>query len=157
MSGAVALRLAAEDPDDLRAISAAVQDAVMRIEDVSFNRRARSLTAVVNRFRWEEPRREERIRAVLRFDGVLAAQGRRRRSGATKGVASLLAVDFAPDAEPPGGVIRLVFAGDDAIALTVECVDATLVDVGPRWRARRPRHDDGGKDGAARGPRAVDS
>jgi len=47
------LRLLAEDADDLAVISAAVQDAVGKVGELSFEREARRFTLVLNRFRWE--------------------------------------------------------------------------------------------------------
>jgi hypothetical protein len=39
-------------------------------------------------------------------------------------------------------VVRLAFAGDGDLALTVECVDAALADVSPPWPTpRTPAHE----------------
>ena len=44
--------------------------------------------------------------------------------------------------EAPSGVIRLIFAGGPEIQLEVECVEAQMRDIGPRWRvAAQPNHD----------------
>jgi hypothetical protein len=57
-------------------------------------------------------------------------------------LASLLSVTYQADAEPPGGVVKLLFAGDGEIALSVECLEAVLVDMGAAWRTpRRPDHE----------------
>ncbi len=57
--------------------------------------------------------------------------------------AVLLSVDFDAAPEPPGGVIRLMFAGGGEIALNVECVDVILADVSRPWPTRRrPKHGD---------------
>lgn len=136
------LRLLAHDPEDLRVISALVQDAVLTGADLHFDRPRRRFALLVNRFRWEDRQRAsiagrpfERVRALLAFGDVLAIahQGFDRRDPDT--VLSLLAIEFAPDnpAEPgtPAGPgrITLVFAGDGAIALTVECLEVQLADV----------------------------
>ncbi|HVY03462.1 MAG TPA: DUF2948 family protein, partial [Caulobacterales bacterium] len=47
------LRLRAEGPEDLNAFSAALQDAVLKVGDVSYDPKARRFTALINRFRWE--------------------------------------------------------------------------------------------------------
>jgi hypothetical protein len=47
------LKLAAEDEDDLKAISALVQDAVMTVGDLAFLPKARRFALVLNRYRWE--------------------------------------------------------------------------------------------------------
>ena len=41
----------------------------------------------------------------------------------------------------PAGTVTLTFAGNGAVRLEVECIEAELRDLGPQWRARRkPRH-----------------
>ncbi len=138
------LRLEAQDDGDLRAISAAVQDSVAKMGDLSYDPKARTFTAVVNRYRWEASGRSERVRAALRFDGVTRLRARGVRLDAPAAVANLLAVTFKQDDEPPGGVVTLVLSGGGEIEAAVECIDASLVDLTRPWRARgRPKHDAG--------------
>ncbi len=140
-----ALRLMAEDAADLDIMAAAAQDALMRIGDVSYDARARRFAALLNRFRWEragETGPFERVRSALSFEGVLSVKSRKVRLDAPDAVAALLSIGFTPDAEPPGGEVRLVFAGGGEIALEVECLDAVLIDMGEPWRTpRRPDHE----------------
>lgn len=139
------LKLMAEDAGDLDIIAAAVQDALVRMGDITLDARARRFTALLNRFRWEtagENGPYERVRAALSFEGVLKVKSRKIRRGADDSVASILSVAFAPAPEPPGGEVRMTLAGGGEIAIEVECLDAVLVDLGPVWRTpRRPDHD----------------
>jgi len=137
-----ALRLLAEDAEDLGVISAALQDAVGKIGDIGYEAAGRRVTLALNRFRWEaDGRRAERVRAALQFGGVLSVKARRLRRDAPEAVVELLAIAFEPG-EPPGGVITLTFAGGGDLKLEVECVDAALADVSAPWPARRaPAHD----------------
>lgn len=155
------LRLIARDIDDLRVISALVQDAVLTGADLTWQRRSRRFALLVNRFRWENhalaaggARPAERVRAVLDFGDVrrVSQQGLDQRGPDT--VLSLMAIDFSPQAadtprnEPAGpGRLTLVFAGDGAIALDVECLEVHLADVtrpygAPARRAPAHRIDD---------------
>ncbi len=139
------LKLMAEDAADLDIIAAAAQDALLRVGDASYDKKARRFAAVINRFRWERAGGKgpfERVRSALSFEGVLSVKSRKVRMDAPDAVASLLSVSFMPDAEPPGGCVRLVFAGGGEIALEVECLDALLMDMGAAWRTpRRPDHE----------------
>lgn len=141
------LRLIAEDADDLGVLSAAAQDALLRVGDLRFDRKARRFSAMVSRFRWEKANgaREaafERAAAVLAFEGVLGVKSRRVRLDAPDAVASLLSIQFDPAPEPPGGHVKLILAGDGEIALQVEVLDAVLFDSGAVWRTpRRPDHE----------------
>lgn len=141
-----ALRLLAEEPADLEVISAALQDAIARIGDISYEAQARRLTVAFNRFRWEAkgPRRGdagERVRAGLQISGVMGVQARRLRRDAKDAVVSLMSVTFEPG-EAPGGVIALTFAGGGDLRAQVECIDAVLADISEAWPTpRRPGHD----------------
>lgn len=135
------LRLLAEDADDLALISAALQDAVTTVGGVSFDARARALTVVVNRYRWEAGG-AARVRAALQLGSVTGVQSRRLRRDSKDAVIELLAVEFEPG-EAPGGVVTLRFAGDADLRAAVECVDAVLADVSSPWPTRRKPHHEG--------------
>lgn len=139
------LKLMAEDAADLDIIGAAVQDALVRVGDISIDKRARRFALMMNRFRWEtagETGPFERVRAALAFESVLGVKSRKIRTDAPDALAALLAVQFTPDEEPPGGVVHLVLAGGGEIEIKVECLDATLLDFGEPWRTpRRPDHE----------------
>jgi hypothetical protein len=135
----------AEDAADLDIIGAAVQDALVRVGDISYDRKARRFTAVISRFRWESARERgpyERVRSALSFDGVLGVRSKRVRQEPADALASILSVDFAPAVEPPGGAVHMLLAGGGEIAIDVECLDAVLIDLGPAWPTpRRPEHE----------------
>jgi hypothetical protein len=139
------LRLSAAEPADVEILSAALQDAVVKMKDIRFLAPKRRLTAELNRYRWEaadEAGKGERVRAVLAVEGVLSVQAKALRREAGEAVAALLSLQFEPDAEPPGGALTLAFAGGGALRLQVECVDAALADLSAPWPARaRPDHE----------------
>jgi len=135
------LRLLAEDADDLAVISAALQDAVAKIGDITFDRTARSLTVAVNRYRWEK-NGGERVRAGLQISSVLAVKARNIRQGAKEAVVDLLDLSFEAG-EAPGGAIILTFAGGGDLKLEVECIDAVLADISLSWPTRAKPHHEG--------------
>src|SRR5947209_6836985 len=140
MSG---LKLLAQDHEDLKVISAHLQDAVMRVGDMVYLPKRRRFVAVVNRFCWEhcgEKPAGSRVQTGLHFDSVLKVQSRDVRQDDPDAVAGLLAIDFLPD-ETGGGSIDLVLCGGGLIRLTVECIDACLSDISePRPARVRPQH-----------------
>jgi hypothetical protein len=135
------LKLLAQDADDLGVISAALQDAVIKVGDIRFEAQARLMTIALNRFRWEGAK-GERVRTGLQFGGVLKAQARRLRRDAADAVVELLAIGFEPAGEDdPGGTVVLHFAGDADLRLEVECIDAALADISDPWPTpRTPGH-----------------
>ncbi|MEM9572227.1 MAG: DUF2948 family protein [Pseudomonadota bacterium] len=141
-----ALRLIAEDAADLEVISSAVQDAVLKAENLKYDRKRRRFTLELNRFQWEDSKTKKgpqtRVRALLAFDGVLGVKTRAVTKADPDLVFSVLTLSFAPADEPPGGKISILFAGDGELVLDVETIDATLLDSAYEWTTRhRPDHD----------------
>ena len=137
------LTLAALDADDLQIISARLQDAVTRVGELVFLPKTRRFAAVLNRYRWEAGD-DTRVKAGLSFEGVTSAVARNVRRDDPEAVLCLLAIRFhAADAAAPAGTVELVFAGGGTMRLEVECIDATLSDLGAPYPARaRPSHED---------------
>jgi hypothetical protein len=134
------LRLLAEDEEDLAVISAAMQDAVMKVGDIIYEPAAHRLTIAFNRFRWEAGG-GERVRSGLQFGSVLGVQARKIRRGAKDAVLELLAMTFTPG-EAPAGDITLSFAGGGDLKASVECIEAVLADVSSPWPTpRTPAHE----------------
>lgn len=134
------LRLLADDAEGLAILSAAIQDAVAKVGDITFESRSRRLTVGFNRYRWEAGG-GARIRSGLQIGGVLGVQTRKIRRGAADAVLSILAVTFEPTAAP-GGLITISFAGGGDLRAEVECVDAILADLSPSWPTpRTPSHE----------------
>jgi hypothetical protein len=139
-----ALRLLAEDAEGLAVVAAAVQDSLVKPQDIKFDAKSRTFGLELNRFHWERAGKRMpffRSRAVLAFVGVQSVRSR-SVSKDIDAVHSLMDVKFEPAAEPPGGVVTLVFSGQTQIQLNVECIDVSLVDTGPAWPTRRrPDHE----------------
>jgi Protein of unknown function (DUF2948) len=141
------LRLAAIDAEDLAVISAHVQDAVLKVGDMTYLPREHRFVVAMNRFIWEkaEGRRPtyERRRAALTFDRVNSAKLSRIDRTRPDAVLELLAVEFAAIADDePGGIVTLIFAGGAAVQLAVEVIEVRLADLGAAWAtAAKPAHD----------------
>lgn len=140
------LKLLALDAQDLDIVSAHVQDAVMKVSDLTFRASEKRFLMALNRFVWENrprffTRRHERRRAVLHFEGVRAVASAGFSRDKPEEVLSLLAVRFEPGPDAPGGVIGLTFSGSAAIRLDVDYVEARLADLGAAWETgSRPVH-----------------
>lgn len=137
------LKLIALDSEDLEVISAYVQDAIVRVEDMGFAPADNRFALIMNRFAWEEGderSRGQRKRSALHFERVLKATPSGIDLKAREGVLDLLAITFEPGESPEGTVI-LDFAGGGSIRLEVECLEAKMRDLGAAWAAAaRPAH-----------------
>lgn len=147
------LKLIALDKADLDVLSAHLQDAVLRVEDMTYLPHERRFAAVLNRFDWMsagdgKAKQYQRRRAALRIEKVLAAQFQKLPMHDKSHVVELLAVNFE-ETEAPAGYVMLVFAGGGGIRLAVECIEVELNDLGPAWPARvKPEHPDDSPSGA---------
>ena len=141
MADTSSLKLLAEDAADLAIISAALQDAVAQVGDISYEARTRRLTILFNRFRWEAGARQ-RVRSALQIGGVLDMQARKIRREVSDAVVELLSIGFEPG-EAPAGLLTLSFAGGGDLRVRIECIDAILADVSQPWPTPRTPHHDG--------------
>ena len=141
------LRLMASDADDLKLISACLQDAVAKLGDFAYLPGERRFAFVANRFVWEcaGGRRAgpfARVRAGAHFDDVKAAKFQHLRTDAKDAVVELLSIRFEP-AEDGAGAIVLDFSGGGAVRLDVESVNAYMSDLSEPWRTRaKPSHEE---------------
>ena len=140
------LNLGALDAEDLKVIASLAQDAVFPVTEMKWDRTTGRFALLVNRFRWEEgPARAvspERVQSILAFATVTAVA----TSGIDRSdrdlILSLLDISFEA-AENPSGHILITLAGDGAIRLKVEAIEATLKDVTKPYAApsgRTPEH-----------------
>ena len=144
------LHLKAFDREDLQIMSSLVQDAVFPIREMTFEPSRRRFALLVNRFRWEDApnakarhRRFERVQSVLAFEDVQKVQTQGIDRNEKDMILSLLSLEFTPG-EDGAGRIELVLAGDGAVALEVEALEATLKDVTRPYIApshHAPHHD----------------
>jgi hypothetical protein len=140
-----ALKIRAEDAEDIAVIAACVQDAVVRKRDIGYVPRERRFALVLNRYCWEceagaRSGPGARRRSGLHFDGVLKVETRHFRALAPETPLELLTIvcETVADGE---AILFLPFAGGTEIRLHVEAIDGYLADIGPAWKtASKPSH-----------------
>lgn len=140
------LRLIVEDVEDLKVLSAVMQDAVAQIGDFAHLPEQRRFAFVANRFVWEcAPDRKRgpfaRVRVGCHFDDVISVRQANMRPDAKDGVVELLALRFEPG-EDGAGTVLFDFAGGGAIRVAVESLNGASADISAPWSARmKPEHD----------------
>ncbi len=143
--------LNATDAEDLDVLSARFQDALVRVTDMGFRPGERRFALMTNRFMWETAKKgwfrtkAQRVRAALHFNGVLDVKSLNLPKPESEAVLPLLAIRAEPvdpaDADNPERYVTLIFSGDAAIRLHVECLDAEARDLGEPWDTRHsPDH-----------------
>ncbi len=126
------LRLRAFDVEDLQVISALVQDGVVPLTEMTWQKSQRRFGLLVNRLRHEDDpaaRGEvERVQSVLAIEDVIAVSSQGLDREDRDLVVQIMAVTLEPGADG-GGRVVLTLAGDGAIAIEVEALEVTLRDV----------------------------
>jgi hypothetical protein len=127
------LKLLAFDVDDLDVVSAHLQDAIVKIRNLIWQAEEKRFIAVFHRFAWEEEickitagkgrHVSERRLSALRFDRVLTVRASGVDRNRPDDVLALLALRFYAS-EAPGGTVEFIFAGNPALRLEVECIEA---------------------------------
>ena len=147
------LKLIAFDREDLSVVAAHLQDAVLKVGDMTFLPGEKRFAAIARRFDWwravdEKQRQMERRQCGLRFERVLGAKVTGLDLKNRTEVLALLTVTFEANApDDPAGIVTLYFSGGGAVRLEVECLEAELKDLGPAWRAgAKPQHSVDAKD-----------
>lgn len=138
------LKLAVFDAEDLAVVSAHLQDAVLRVADLSYLPTRRRFGLVARRFDWEADGPEPRRRLTgLHFESVTAVRRRGFGQETPDQALNLLAVTFRPG-DAPAGIVELAFSGDATVQVDVDYLEAQMRDLGPVWSASgRPAHDRG--------------
>ena len=137
------LRLIARDAEDLQVIAALAQDAVLPASEMRFDRARRRFAMLLNRYRWEGPKKGERVQAVLAVEDVMEVKRQGPDPCDPDMVLSLLTLAFVPG-EDGTGAVEMTFSGDGALRLSVEALEVTLRDVTRPYRApsgHEPKHE----------------
>lgn len=126
------LNLGAMDAEDLKVLSSLTQDAVFPASEMQWQRSKHRFALLLNRVRWEDGGRArhapERVQSLLMFETVQAVASQGVPKGDADTILSLLNISFE-ETEAPSGHLILTLAGDGAIRLTVEAIEASLKDV----------------------------
>ncbi len=137
------LRLIAQAADDLPPLAALLQDSVLRVGDMAYDKAGRHFTVRLNRFCHEAGGKVPlRAPSVLRISCVTRVQMRNLDLARTSQVLSLLDFD-SQSLDAPGCALTLRFAGDARpdIRVEAECIDVLLMDLAaPRRAKSSPNH-----------------
>lgn len=134
------VKLRAESPEDVTAMSAYLQDATVCVGDIAWLPKQRRFALVCNRFMWEaDGQNPQRIRVGLHFENVLSSHSRNIPARPKDHVLELLTVHATQ--QDDRATIRLIFAGDADVHLEAEIIEAEMEDIGDPWETpNTPSH-----------------
>ena len=139
------LKLLALNDDDLKVLSAHLQDSVVLVKDIIFLKKSRTFLMMVNRFMWEDIelgifRENKRIRCAVKFENVLEVKSRNISQKKKDKILELLSIDS--EIKNNKKELLITFAGNNEIILIVEEINILLDDVGASWKVKHtPKHE----------------
>ena len=139
------LKLIARTDDDLRVISAHLQDSIADTKNIANLKRNKIFLMQLNRFMWEDVekglfRKNKRIRTILKFDNVIEVISKNISKTDKDKFLDFLAIESRqmPDKNYE---MKLIFSGDSIIRVVAEVIEVTLDDQGEPWDTKnKPKH-----------------
>ena len=134
------LKLLGKNQEDLKVISAYLQDSIVIIKDTVFLKQNRTFVMIVNRFMWEDAekgvfRQNKRIRSAVKFDEVIKVESRNINQKNKNKLLECLAIKCSSTFDETYKIM-IFFAGDSIITITSEVIEVTLHDLGKPWQVK---------------------
>ncbi len=139
------LKLIAKTEDDLKVVSAHLQDSIAIISDIANLAKNKIFLLQLNRFMWEDVekgvfRKNKRIRTILKFENVIKVLSKNINQSKKDKFLDFLTIETnrMPDNNYE---MKIVFAGDSIIKIIYEVIEVTLDDQGRAWDTKNmPKH-----------------
>mgnify|MGYP001226274150 FL=1 len=140
------LKLIGKNQEDLKIISAYIQDSIVAVKDIVFLRKNRIFIMMVNRFMWEDVekgllKQNKRIRCAIKFEEVLKVKSKEINQKSKNKFLECLAIECK---EIPNNnyEIKIFFSGDNIITLISEAIEVVMHDLGKAWNVKHiPKHE----------------
>jgi hypothetical protein len=139
------LKLVARTEEDLRIISAHLQDSIVSVSDIANLKMSKIFLMQVNRFMWEDVekgvfRKNKRIRTILKFENIISVISKNISQKNKIKFLDFLTIEtkilFDKTYE-----IKLIFSGDGVINVKCEVIEVSLDDQGVPWESKtKPKH-----------------
>ena len=136
----IGLKLTGNKQDDIKVISAHLQDSVVTIRDIVFLKQNKTFILIVNRFMWEDVekgvfRENKRIRCAVKFGTALKVKSKNINQKKQKKPLECLAIKCTPVFDEVYE-INIFFAGDSIITIISEAIDVIMDDIGKPWNVK---------------------
>ena len=139
------LKLIARTVEDLRVVSAHLQDAIVNINDIANLEKNKIFLLQLNRFMWEDVekgvfRKNKRIRSILKFENVMKVNSKNINQAYKDKFLDFLTIETNLMTDN-NYEMKILFAGDSIIKVISEVIEVTLDDQGEAWDTKnKPKH-----------------
>ena len=139
------LKLIARTVDDLKVVSAHLQDSIVNVSDIASLKQNKIFLIQLSRFMWEDVekgvfRKNKRIRTVLKFENVIKVHSKNINQSKNDKFLDFLTIEtnVMPDNNYE---MNIIFAGDSIIKVISEVIEVFLDDQGSAWDTKNiPKH-----------------
>ena len=134
------LRLMAKNQDDLKVISAYLQDSIVIVRDIVFLKKNMTFIMIVNRFMWEDVekgvfRQNKRIRCAVKFEEVLKVKSQNINQKNKNKPLEYLATECSLALDKTYE-IKIFFSGNSIITIISEVIEVVMHDLGEPWNVK---------------------
>ena len=134
------LKLNATSDEDLRVISAHLQDSIVQVKNIVHLNKNRILLIQFNRFMWEDVekgvfRKNKRVQSIFKLENVISAHSRNLNQKNQERFLDFLAIETKLLSDK-SYEIKLNFAGNILIKMNVEVIECFLEDLGEPWTTK---------------------
>jgi len=139
------LKLIAKTIEDLRVVSAHLQDSIVNVSDMANLKKNKIFLIQLNRFMWEDVekgvfRKNKRIRTILKFENVIKVHAKNINQLKGNRFLDFLTIETNKMIDS-NYEMKIVFAGDSIIRIIAEVIEVTLDDQGDAWDTKNvPKH-----------------
>ena len=131
------LKLIGKNQEDLKTISAYLQDSVIIVKDILFLKKNKIFLMILNRFMWEDAekgvfRKNKRIRCAVKFEEVIKVQSKNINQKNNKKPLEYLAIKSSFMSNN-FFKIKIFFSGGGIITITSEVIEVSMNDLGKPW------------------------
>ena len=135
------LKLIGKNKEDLRVISAYLQDSIVTIKDIVFLKKNKTFIMILNRFMWEDIekgvfRQNKRVRCALKFEEVLQVKSYNINQKNKNKPYEFLAIKCLTE-DDKACEIKIFFAGGSIITIISEIIEVLMHDLGKSWNVKR--------------------
>ncbi len=139
------LKLLGNSLEDLKVISAHLQDSITQVKDIAHLRKNRIFLIQFNRFMWEDVekgvfRKSKRIQSVLKFENIIEVYSKNLNQKNKDRFLDFLAIETKLLSDN-SYEIKLNFAGGILIKLIAELIECFLEDLGEPWETKNKPKD----------------
>jgi hypothetical protein len=134
------INLIGNNQEDLRVISAYLQDSIVTVKDIVFLKQNRTFVMIVNRFMWEDTekidsKKNKRIRCAVKFEEVTKVESININQKNKNKPMECLAMECSTSNDQTYKTM-IFFAGNGIITVISETIEVVLQDLGKPWSTK---------------------